>query len=147
MKKLPYEYEEADKYVVLNDNDPDLRPIVLSLPKPPPLHLIDGYGLPPEEQRFQRLEIPRKLIDLEAEAVLKTKEDLSTNKNNVVTLLKIQKMFWELLRERHKSMKKEIAFIRRFWWFRVNGYWTFIKGKPYWISPWHFFFWAICWCS
>lgn len=140
MKKLPYEYEEADKYVVLNDNDPDLRPIVLSLPKPPPLHLIDGYGLPPEEQRFQRLEIPRKLIDLEAEAVLKTKEDLSTNKNNVVTLLKIQKKFWELLRERHKSMKKEIAFIRRFWWFRVNGYWTFIKGKPYWISPWHFFY-------
>jgi hypothetical protein len=142
MKKSQYEkyYEEADKYVVLNDNDPDLRPIVLSLPKPPPLHLIDGYGLPPEEQRFQRLEIPRKLIDLEAEAVLKTKEDLSTNKNNVVTLLKIQKKFWELLRERHKSMKKEIAFIRRTWWHRIFGYWFFNNGKPTYISGWHFYY-------
>jgi len=43
MIKTGFNYEEADKYVVVNDNDPDLRPIVLSLPKPPPLHLIDKY--------------------------------------------------------------------------------------------------------
>jgi len=93
------EYEDADKYVVVNNNDPDLHPIVLSLPKPPPLHLIDGYGLPEKEQRFKRLTIPRGLVDLEAEAIHATKEELSSNKNNVVTLLKIQKTFWELLQQ------------------------------------------------
>jgi len=140
MTKTSYKYEEADRYVVLNDNDPDLTPIILSLPKPPPLHLIDGYGLPPEEQRFQRLVIPRKLVDLEKEAVNRTKENLSTNKNNVVTLLKIQDTFWDLLDERVKELKKEIDFIRKVWWHRINGYWCFIHGKPTYITPWHFFY-------
>lgn len=138
--KSKYEYLPADKYVVINDNDIDLRPIVLRLPEPPPLHLIDGYGLPPEDQRFKRLEIPRRLIDLEAEAVVKTKEELSTNKNNVVTLLKIQKNFWDLLYSRHKEMKKEIDFIRRVWWHRLKGFWFMNKGKPTYISGWHFYY-------
>lgn len=138
--KHPYEYQDADKYVVLNDNDTDLIPIVLKLPKPPPLHLIDGYGLPPEQQRFKRLEIPRKLIDLEAEAVLKTKERMSSNVNNVVTLLKIQKTFWELLQSRHKELKKELDFIRRVWWHRLRGCWFMNYGKPTYITGRHFFY-------
>lgn len=142
MTKSKYEkdYLEADKYVVVNDNDPDLTPIVLSLPKPPQLYLIDGYGLPIEEQRFNRMEIPRRLVDLEAEAVDETKKQLSSNKNNVVTLLKIQKTFWDLLYSRHKDYKKEINFIRRFWWHRVHGFWTFIYGKPYYITGQYFFY-------
>jgi hypothetical protein len=138
--KSNYEYLLADKYVILNDNDPDLRPIVLSLPSPPQLHLIDGYGLPPEEQRFSRLVVPRGLIDLEAEAVMKTKDELSSNKNNVITLLKIQKTFWDLLQARNKSMKKEIDFIRKVWWHRLNGYWFFNCGKPTYITGRHFYF-------
>ena len=136
-KKSKYEtdYLPADEYVVINNNDTDLHAIVLSLPKPPPLHLIDGYGLPPEDQRFHRLDIPRKLMDLEAESISNTKEDLSTNKNNVVTLLKIQKTFWILFHERYKDLKKEIDFIRKVWWFRLFGYWCFIKGKPTWLPP------------
>lgn len=142
MKKSPYEsqYIPADKYMIVNDNDPDLRPIVLSLPSPPPLRYIDGYGLPPEDQRFQRLVIPRRLVDLEAEAMEQTKKDLSVNKNNVITLLKIQKKFWVLLQERHKKLKKEIDFIRQTWWHRQHGYWFFNKGKPTYISGWHFFY-------
>lgn len=134
------EYEEADKYVVLNDNDPDLRPIVLSLPKPPPLHLIDGYGLPAKEQRFKRLTIPRGLIDLEAEAIHITKDELSSNKNNVVTLLKIQKTFWDLLQSRSKLLRKEVEFIRKVWWWRIHGYWFFVRGKPTYITGRHFYF-------
>jgi len=138
--KYEKDYKEADKYVVVNNDDPDLRPIVLSLPETPPLHLIDGYGLPPEEQRFKRIDIPKRLIDLEAEAVSRTKNDLSTNKNNVVTILKIQKTFWELLYSRHKEYKKEIQFIRKIWWLRLNGYFFFNNGKPIYLSGWHFFY-------
>lgn len=138
--KSNYQYLPADKYVVLNDNDPDLRPIILSLPKPPPLHTIAGYGLPPEQQRFERVSIPKRLIDLEAEAVQKTKEKLSTNVNNVVTLLKIQKTFWDLLYSRYKDYKKEIEFIRRMWYHRMNGYWFFNFGKPTYITGRHFYY-------
>jgi len=140
MTQTKHKYEEADKFIVVNDNDPDLQSVILSLPRPPALHLIDGYGLPPEEQRFRRLVIPRKLADLEKEAVAKTKEYLSSNRNNVITLLKIQKTFWELLYSRHKTMRKEIAFIRRFWWHRLNGYWIFINGKPTYLTGQHFFY-------
>lgn len=134
------DYIEADKYVVLNDNDPDLKPIVLSLPKPPPLKYIDGYGDYYKDQRFKRLVIPIGLINLEKEALDKTKDDLSTNKNNVVTLLKIQKKFWELLHNRNKELKKEINFIRKVWWHRIHGYWFFNRGKPTYISGWHFYY-------
>lgn len=139
MKRTKSKYESqyiaADEYVIINNNDTDLHPIILSLPKPPPLHLIDGYGLPPEEQRFSRIAIPTKITNLEKESIENTKDNLASNKNNVVTLLRIQKTFWKLLRERHKLLKKEINFIRRIWWFRIHGYWVFIKGKPTWISP------------
>ena len=133
-------YEPADKYVIVNNNDPDLRPIVLSLPQPPPLNLIDGYGLPPEEQRFRRLEIPRRLKDLEAEAVQRTKEELGNNKNNTITLVRIQKKFWALLNERSKQYKKEIDFMRRVWYHRIHGYWCFIKGKPYYLTGRFFYY-------
>ena len=115
------DYKPADKYVVVNNNDPDLRPIVLSLPKPPELKYIDGYGLPPTEQRFKRLEIPRRLIDLESEAISKAKAELT--KMETLTILKIQKKFWDLIQERSKQLKKEISFIRKFWWHRIYGYW------------------------
>lgn len=137
--KYEQEYLPADKYIIVNDNDPDLTPIVLSLPKPPSLHTIDGYGLKPEDQRFERLEIPRKLIDLEKEAIRVTKEELPTVKGSAVTLLKIQKTFWRLFKERHKNLRKEIAFIRRIWWHRIHGYWFFVRGKPTWI-PGKFFY-------
>lgn len=140
--KSKYEksYIKADKYVVICDNDVDLEPVILSLPKPPPIRFIDGYGLPPEEQRFERIKIPRRLKDLEAEAIQITKDDISTNKNSVLTLLKIQKTFWSLMDDRSKELKKEIDFIRKVWWMRIYGQWIFIKGKPTWIPPMFFFY-------
>jgi hypothetical protein len=140
MNKFEKDYIPADKFVVLNDNDPDLRQIVLKLPKPPQLKYIEGYGKYFKDQRFERLTIPRRLIDLEAEAIEETKRKMSSNINNVVTLLKIQKTFWGMLIDRGKEYKKEIEFIRRVWWHRINGYWFFNRGKPVYISGWHFFF-------
>lgn len=139
-KKQERIYKEADRHVVLNDRDADLRPIVLSLPKPPRENLIYGYGLEEKDQRFERLPIPRRLVDLEAEAVQVTKDELSSNKNNVVTLLKIQKTFWGLLRDRHKEYRKEIGFIRRMWFHRLHGFWFFNRGVPTYITGWHFYF-------
>lgn len=138
-KSLKENYLEADKYVVVNV-DPDLRPIILSLPSPPPIHTIDGYGLPMKEQRFKRLEIPLRLKNLEREAVQNVNEDAKKNKNREVTLLKIQHEFWKLLNDRSKELKKEINFIRRVWWNRLNGMWFFNRGKPTYITGRHFYY-------
>jgi hypothetical protein len=58
-------YLPADLSFVVNqghpegtDPDPDLTPIRISLPIPPKLELIDGYGLLPEEQYFRRQKCP-----------------------------------------------------------------------------------------
>jgi len=138
--QLKNKYFDAPKYIVVNDNDPDLNKIILSLPKPPPEKYIEGYGLPMEDQRFSRIPIPRRLVDLESEAISETKKELSTNKNNVITLLKIQKTFWRLLKERSKEYKVEINFIRKCWFHRLHGFWFFNRGVPTYITGWHFYY-------
>lgn len=138
--KYESEYVDADEYVIVNNNDTDLHPVIISLPEPPQIHLIEGYGLPARDQRFARVTIPNELIDLEKEALDIVKKKVSSNQNNIVTLYKIQKVFWELLYNRHKELKKEISFIRRVWWWRINGYWCFIKGKPTWLPPRFFYY-------
>lgn len=138
--KYESEYVEADKYVVINGGDVDLKPIVLSLPKPPPLHTIEGYGIPAKEQRFQREVIPRKLINLELEAIAEAEKDKSKNVNNVITIIKIQKKFWDLVNSRNKELKNEINFIRRMWWQRIHGKWIFINGKPTYLTGRFFYY-------
>ena len=44
---------------------PYLKPIYISLPTPPPLERIDGYGKRVEDQRFERLKVPSRLEALE----------------------------------------------------------------------------------
>ena len=49
--KYESEYVDADEYVIVNNNDTDLHPVIISLPEPPQIHLIEGYGLPARDQR------------------------------------------------------------------------------------------------
>jgi len=139
--KIEEQYEDADMFVILND-DPDLHKIVLSLPKPPNIHLIDGYGLDIEDQIFRRVKIPNKLLSLEKEALDETRKKVEKTEKagSAITLLKIQKEFWELLRQRRKELKKEIDFIRRMWYHRIHGFWFYNRGKPTWITGRHFYY-------
>lgn len=131
-------YQEADKYIVFHEHDPDLTPIVFRLPDPPEYTLIDGYGLKPMDQIFKKLTIPVGLIRLEERAVEELKEESKANKAFVITLYKIQKRFWDILESEKKKHPAEIAFIRRVWYHRVNGYWFYNFGKPTWITGLHF---------
>ncbi len=67
-------YVSADTSVIIHENDPDLRPIRISLPAPPKVELIAGYGLPYKDQRFKRQEMPVKLQRLEKQALSKLEE-------------------------------------------------------------------------
>lgn len=130
-------YSPADTSFVTNF-DPDLTPIRISLPTPPKLSLIDGYGLKPSEQYFKRLEIPERLINLEQ----LVRDDLyrraDDNKTFRVTGFKIQQKFWEEINKNYEAYKNEVEWINRQWWHRVHGYWFFNNGKPTYICGWHY---------
>lgn len=131
-------YKEADKFVIFNDDDPDLTPIALSLPSPPPIHMIDGYGLHPDEQMFKPLEVPQRLRELEKEAVDNLREINIKNAQTAVTRYKIIEEFWRLFDAEQDDLIREIEYLKHVHWYLRYGYWFSCDGKPTWISPWHF---------
>jgi hypothetical protein len=133
-------YDKEDDHLILNHDDPDLTPVVLSLPKAPPLSFIDGYGEKMEDQRFKRLVVPRRLKMLEEESKQELKEENTGAKAYVLTLYKIQKRFWQKLEGNATLYNTEINFIKRVWWHRIHGYWFFNRGKPTYITGWHFMY-------
>lgn len=138
-KKSEYQYEPADESFLVND-DPSLTPIRISLPSPPPLHLIDGYGLPPREQRFKRQQVPKKLQSLYQD-VKEGLENFATGRSSYkVTLYKVQVAFWNRLKNAQEVYKDEIEWLKKIWWHRVHGYWFFNNGKPTYICGWHFMY-------
>lgn len=131
-------YEVEDRTMVVNGRDPVLRPIRLSLPKAPPLHTIDGYGLDIKNQRFRRVEPPERLATLERK-VLRELNDRSVEKASfTVTGYAIYKEFWKQLESDVEYYADAIEYIQQMWYYMVNGYWFFNHGKPTWLSPWHF---------
>jgi len=138
------DYLPADKYVGINEDDSVLTPIYLSLPEPPKLQYIDGYGKNPLEQKWKRLETPKRLEQLEIKAIEQLTEEQRVNKHETVTAFKIQERFWELLYAQKEHYEEEIKFIKRIHYYLRYGYWCFIKGKPTWIPPFYFFFLQYC---
>ena len=126
-------YQDADTSFLVNWGSKNLRPVRISLPKPPPEHLIDNWGLHPDEQVFKRLEIPKKLKELE-ESVLNdySRVNKGVNGNNILN------EFWERIERNEKKFKEEITWIKHFIWFSYYGYWVYINGKPTYLSPWYF---------
>jgi hypothetical protein len=131
----PYIYKKADTSFVVNNNDVDLTPIRISLPKPPPYYLIDGYGKPPEEQYFRRLEILSGLKDIEADVAKEMRQREADNKNFKATGERIITSFWEIFEKERKHGYDEVAeFIKEVHWCRLHGYWFFNDGKPTYIT-------------
>lgn len=133
-----YSYLPADESFVINDGDPSLTPIRISLPKPPPYEMIAGYGLPPEEQRFQRENIPQRLQVLWENSLFSVQEYSARSSRHSATLFRVQKEFWRRLRADRQRYDEEIKWLKRVWWHRVNGYWFFNNGKPTYICGWHY---------
>lgn len=134
-KTILESYKPADEYFIINDGDIDLTPIRLSIPSPPPIETIDGYGLEPDEQYFRHVEIPSGIKMIEDQAYDKCVDDYKANSNNAVTGDKLVRTFWEFFEQRRQELDEEVAFIKKVYWHRRHGYWVFIDGKPTYLPP------------
>jgi hypothetical protein len=141
-KKTDYSelYVPADTFFEINNLDPDRKTIVLSLPKPPKLELIDGFSLHPDEQYFRRFKTPAKLLSIERDVLRELQDIQKSNRQETVTGYKIIDKFWDKVEEERDDLENEIDFIRKIWYFRFNGYWFFNDGKPTYITGRHFMF-------
>ncbi len=137
-------YREADRYFVVNSGDglkldPDLTPIIISLPGPPKDKTkIKNYGLPPDEQYYRRDEIPPGIETLSKKVLKQLLKRQDRNKARSVTGHKIIKAFWATLEENAEDYEKEIDFIKKTIWKTIYGEWIYIDGKPTYITGWHY---------
>ena len=135
------EYLPADTSFLINFGSKHLKPIRISLPKPPHLYLIDGYGKMPDEQRFVRKETPDKLLKLEKECY----EYFRDKRGGSV--YDIQERFWELLKKREKELRPEIKWMKHFIWHMHHGYWFYNDGKPTYMTGWNFSYLHLHWMT
>lgn len=153
-----YQYQPIDHEVILNADDPSLFPIHIdqldlirrtyrqyNQPEPddfPAMELVDGYGLPPEQQVFQREVIPQGIIELERaiRKELKPKgkaRDLTPVRREIAVLNR----FWEDLENNQEKYSSEIEWINKMWYYRLLGKHLFINGKHTYLPG--FFWWFL----
>jgi len=120
-------YSPPEKYLVINDDDPDLMQIEIPLPQCGDITKIDGYGLALEEQLFIKPIVPERLIELEQNPQLFI--DKKTLESNGM-LLSVK----SFLEENYHEWKEEIDFIESEWGKRLNGYWFYNNGVPTYIT-------------
>lgn len=128
------QYQEADKYFIINNDDPDLEAIKIWLPKPPAPYLIDNYGLEPKQQKFTRITVPLRLQQLQESVEQKLQSEFIKNRRNIVTGQKILEGVLEVLNEKRKEYEDEIEWIYKQIYHIIYGYWLYINGKPTYID-------------
>lgn len=134
------QYRDADSSFCVNDNDPDLTKITISLPAPPKWHLIEGFGKPARAQKFVREKIPSRLNELQRDVTNRLKDSRKTGKNEVLTAQRIIEEIWEVLNRRQREYVNEITWIKKQIYHCHYGYWLFINGKPTFLDGWHYRF-------
>ena len=120
-RQILKDYKDPDTYIEVNINDRDLIPILIKLPPCPKYHLIEGFGKPAREQKWQYPKMPKRLLELQKR-------------------FEVIDQVWDYLDKNQSIYKNEIAFIRAQWDRRLNGHWLFIHGKPTYIDGWHYFY-------
>jgi hypothetical protein len=116
-----HKYQHADNVLIVNNRDPNLKPIDIPLPAPPPDKLIDGYGLSAAEQKFKRVKIPVALV-------------------KIIKACDTVDQIWDRIYAHHAELAEEIEWIKKQWYHRVHGYWFFNNGRPTWITGQHYFY-------
>ena len=133
-------YVDADKFFVVNDDDPDLKPVKIRLPEPPDWHLIAGFGEKARDQYFKKSEYPARLIELQNKVVQVLSDEKAARQSQTLTAQKIVDEMWEQLSLRRTEYESEITWLKNEIWHLHYGYWFFNNGKPTYIDGWHYRF-------
>jgi len=139
-KSILIQYQDADTRFCVNDNDPDLEKITISLPSTPEWHLIANFGKHNRLQKFVKEKMPSRLVELQRDVTNRLRDTRKTGKNEVLTVQRIYDEMWEVLNKRQREYVNEIEWIKLQIFHCMNGYWVFINGKPTYLDGWHYRF-------
>lgn len=121
MRKIKYQYEDVERKVILLSDLEDIEPYRIELPNAPKPEFIGNFGLPKEQQFFQKERIPLKIWQL----------------NKAVNS-------GEITRDHaFAAVKKDTElseFVASQWRKREQGDWCYIYGKPYYLTGTYWFF-------
>ena len=120
-------YKKSERFILFNEEDPDLDTITVQMPEEPDWNLIAGFGKKAEDQRFERTQIPVKLFELQ-------------NAQDEDGFFLTQDEIWAKIEEQPEYYKNEIQFIKQEWLRRVYGHWFFNNGVPTYIDGWHYMY-------
>jgi hypothetical protein len=154
---VKYDYQNIDRIVLLNSDDPMLFEIQIDqldllkrtyrqygLPEPsdfPAMEAIEGWGKPPDMQFFEREKIPVALQELERQLRHELKPRNKTRDLTAVRReLKIIERFWEELESNQGKYAEEIEWISKMWSYRLLGKFLFINGKVTYITGVHWWY-------
>jgi hypothetical protein len=135
-------HRRFDKSFTVNEWIPGLKPIVISLPKPPEYKLIDNFWRVQDQQFFRKEIYPEKLTQLEKSVRLELKDKKSDGKNRDLkaTEQEVINLIWDTLEKKADFYEKELAWIRKQWYHRLYGYWFFNNGVATYIDGWHWYY-------
>lgn len=139
-RRLAKLYKDPDKYFMIHEDDPDLDPVRIWLPKPPDPLTIDGYGLAPHEQKFKPNTIPPRLLELDTIVKTRLQAEFSSNRRKIVTGQRILEETLKFLNEKRKDYQEEIEWVFKEISYLNDGYWFYCNGKPTYLDPWHYFY-------
>ena len=140
-KSSYHDYYKVRKHFAINygdglEEDPDIKPIVFSLPEPPNnWSNVKNYGLHPDDQIYRVDEVPKRLLMLETEVTDGAEEAYERSRNNTINGYRLLKTFWQKLSDESERFEEEIQWMRRVIWKRYYGEWVFIDGQMLWIPP------------
>jgi len=111
-----YKYKKYQQKVQLCHGIDDLHPYECILPDAPPIEQFINFGLPPEQQVFQRIKIPDEITRIDKEF----KYGRLDRSGAIASI------------EAHPEL---VDFMHLVWLKRLTGDWQLINGEPTNISP------------
>jgi hypothetical protein len=117
-KKILQKYLKEDEFVTINIDD-DLHPIHIKLPVCEDITQAQGYGLEINDQKFTRIEMPKKLTHL------------------LNTIDKIEEV-WATIGANQVEYTKEIKWIEEQWYYCLHGFWFYNRGRLTFLDGWHY---------
>lgn len=116
-------------------DDSDLEPFWVELPECPLRPLVEGYGKNAKDQKFEKEKFPERLLNLEK--IIRSRKSGTRGKKE--SSVSIEDLRDEIL-DNKDEYKNEILWLKTQWYYRFNGKWIYINGKPTWLPGKYWFY-------